>query len=212
ILLLMTVLTLLPAGLIMMTAFTRIIVVFGFLRMALATQQVPPTQVLTGLALILTFMVMRPTFTNIKDKALVPYLDAEITQSEAFDRSLGELRTFMFKQVAEQDLIEFGYMAGEEPPKWQTEDDVDTLILVPAFVTSELKRGFYMGFMLYLPFLVIDLIVSTVLISMGMLVLPPVLISMPFKLLLFVLVDGWTLVVRSLFQSFNPIGPDGGGG
>jgi flagellar biosynthetic protein FliP len=200
--LLLTVLTLAPSILIMCTAFTRIIIVFGFLRMALSTQQLPPTQVLTGLALILTFLVMSPTIKEIKNEAIVPYLDAKITQHEAYDRSVNSLRNFMFAQVARKDLLMFGDLAGQKPAEWKTYGDIDTLTLIPAFVTSELKRGFFMGFMLYLPFLIIDLIVSTVLISMGMLVLPPVLISLPFKILLFVLVDGWTLVVRSLVNSF----------
>jgi len=213
--LLLTVLTLAPSILMMTTAFTRIIIVFGFLRMALSTQQLPPTQVLTGLALILTFLVMSPTITEIKNKAVVPYLDAQITQKEAFDVSLNSMRNFMFAQVAYKDLIMFGELSSrgdpkKSPDKWETYGDIDTLVLVPAFVTSELKRGFFMGFMLYLPFLVIDLIVATVLISMGMLVLPPVMISLPFKLLLFVLVDGWTLVVESLFKSFVPVATDGG--
>jgi flagellar biosynthetic protein FliP len=213
--LLLTLLTMAPSILMMTTAFTRIIIVFGFLRMALSTQQLPPTQVLTGLALILTFMIMSPTIMEIKNKAVVPYLDAQITQKEAFDVSLNSMRNFMFAQVARKDLIMFGELsAGKDeaksPQHWKTYGDIDTLVLIPAFVTSELKRGFFMGFMLYLPFLVIDLIVATVLISMGMLVLPPVLISLPFKILLFVLVDGWTLVVTSLFKSFVPVATESG--
>lgn len=213
--LLLTLMTMAPSILMMTTAFTRIIIVFGFLRMALSTQQLPPTQVLTGLALILTFLVMSPTITEIKNKAVVPYLDAQITQKEAFDVSLNSMRNFMFAQVARKDLIMFGELsAGKDeaksPQNWKTYGDIDTLVLIPAFVTSELKRGFFMGFMLYLPFLVIDLIVATVLISMGMLVLPPVLISLPFKILLFVLVDGWTLVVTSLFKSFVPVATETG--
>ncbi len=207
-LLLLTVLSLAPSILIMTTAFTRIIIVLGFLRMALSTQQLPPTQILTGLALILTFLIMRPTIVDIKDQAIIPYLDAEITQAEAFDNSVRSLRSFMFAQVSREDLLLFGDIsaskAEEKPENWKTYGDIDTLTLIPAFVLTELKRGFFMGFMLYLPFLIIDLIVATVLISMGMLVLPPVLISLPFKLLLFVLVDGWGLVVKSLISSFNP--------
>ncbi len=216
----LTVLTLAPSILVMTTAFTRIIIIFGFLRMALSTQQIPPTQVLTGLALILTFLVMAPTISEIKGKAITPYLEAQITQKEAFDRSVGSLRNFMFAQVARTDLYLFGDLSSKHdqskksPDKWETYDDIDTMVLVPAFVTSELKRGFYMGFMLYLPFLVIDLIVATVLISMGMLVLPPVLISLPFKILLFVLVDGWNLVVMAVYRSFVPVAtgtvPEGG--
>lgn len=213
-LLMLTILTLAPSIVIMTTAFTRLIIVFGFLRMALGTQQLPPTQVMTGLALILTFLIMRPTITEIRENALVPYLDTEITQAECFDRSLNSLRNFMFSQVATQDMLMFGRLSGVENPEqeWTTYDEIDTMILVPAFVTSELKRGFYIGFMLYLPFFVIDLMVATVLISMGMLVLPPVLISMPFKLLLFVLVDGWNLVVTALVKSFIPNAPPAGSG
>ena len=209
-LLMLTVLSLAPSILIMTTAFTRILVVLGFVRMALSTQQLPPSQVLTGMALILTFLIMRPTFNDIRENALVPYLDAEITQAEAFDRSLTSMRGFMFSQVARKDLLMFGELSGQDTSEWKTYGDIDSFTLVPAFVTSELKRGFFMGLMLYLPFLVIDLIVATVLISMGMLVLPPVLISLPFKLMLFVLVDGWSLVVRALFSSFNPVSPEAG--
>ena len=203
--LLLTALTLAPAILIMTTAFTRIVVVLSFLRRALGTQELPPNQLLIGLALILTFMVMRTTLGEIKDNSLVPYLNQQITQQEAFDKGVGSLRNFMFTHVSMSDLKLFKDLS-EDPAKakeWKTYGDVDTLVLVPAFVTSELKRGFYMGFILYLPFLVIDLVVATTLISMGMLVLPPVLISMPFKILLFVLVDGWHLVVRSLVVSFG---------
>lgn len=206
--LLLTVLTLAPSILIMTTAFTRIVIVLSFLRRALGTNELPPNQLLIGLALILTFMVMRPTFGAIKDEALRPYLDEEITQQEAFDRSLKELRTFMFTHVSPKDLKLFKELSEDPaaPKEWKTYGDVDTLVLVPAFVTSEMKRGFYMGFILYLPFLVIDLVVATVLISMGMLVLPPVMISMPFKILLFVLVDGWNLIVLSTARSFQ-VGP-----
>ncbi|MCC6572419.1 MAG: flagellar type III secretion system pore protein FliP [Planctomycetes bacterium] len=204
--LILTALTLAPAILIMTTAFTRIVVVLSFLRRALGTQELPPNQLLIGLSLILTFMVMRTTLGEIKDQALVPYLNQQITQQEAFDKGVGSLRNFMFTHVSMTDLKLFKDLS-EDPAKpgveWKTYGDVDTLVLVPAFVTSELKRGFYMGFVLYLPFLVIDLVVATVLISMGMLVLPPVLISMPFKLLLFVLVDGWNLVILSLARSFQ---------
>ncbi|MCK6440312.1 MAG: flagellar type III secretion system pore protein FliP, partial [Planctomycetes bacterium] len=196
-LLLLTVLSVAPGILIMTTAFTRIVIVFGFLRMALSTQQLPPTQVLTGMAMILTFLIMRPTINEIRHDALVPYLDAEITQAEAFDRSVQSLRRFMFSQVANDDLRMFGELSGDKPLEWTKHEDVDTFVLMPAFVLSELKRGFYMGFMLFIPFMIIDLVVSTVLISMGMLVLPPVLISLPFKILLFVLVDGWSLLVMS---------------
>jgi flagellar biosynthesis protein FliP len=204
-LLLLTVLTLAPSILIMTTAFTRIVIVLSFLRRALGTNELPPNQLLIGLALILTAMVMRPTISDIQQNALSPYLDEQITQQEAFDYSVGSLRNFMFAHVSPEDLRLFKELSEdpEHPEVWETYGDVDTFVLVPAFVTSELKRGFYMGFILYVPFLVIDLIVATVLISMGMLVLPPVLISLPFKLLLFVMVDGWNLVVLAIVRSFQ---------
>ncbi len=204
-LLLLTVLTLAPSILIMTTAFTRIIIVLSFLRRALGTNELPPNQVMIGLALMLTFMIMRPTINDIRENALVPYLDEEITQQEAFDHSVGGLRQFMFKHVSMRDLHLFKELSEdpENPETWDTYGDVDTMVLIPAFVTSELKRGFYMGFILYLPFLIIDLVIATILISMGMLVLPPVLISLPFKLLLFVLVDGWNLVIIGIARSFQ---------
>jgi flagellar biosynthetic protein FliP len=204
-LLLLTVLTLAPSILIMTTAFTRIIIVLSFLRRALGTNELPPNQLLIGLALILTAMVMRPTITDIKDNAMQPYLDGAMTQDDAFKYSVDSLRQFMFTHVDPDDLRLFKEINEDPqaPVSWETYGDVDTFVLIPAFVTSELKRGFYMGFILYLPFLVIDLVIATVLISMGMLVLPPVLISLPFKLLLFVMVDGWNLVVMGIVRSFQ---------
>lgn len=204
-LLLLTVLTLAPSILIMTTAFTRIVIVLSFLRRALGTVELPPNQLLIGLALLLTAMVMRPTISDVKDNAMQPYLDGQITQQQAFEHSVGSLREFMFTHVDHDDLRLFKEINEdpENPETWTTYGDVDTFVLIPAFVTSELKRGFYMGFILYLPFLVIDLVIATVLISMGMLVLPPVLISMPFKLLLFVMVDGWNLVVMGIVRSFQ---------
>lgn len=200
----LTVLTLAPSILMMMTSFTRIVIVLSFLRRALATQELPPNQIVIGLSLILTFMIMRPTFLSIKDDALVPYIDAEISQKTAFDRSLTHMRDFMFTHVLASDLSFFLAISRTEVPDRVTRKDVPTLVLVPAFVISELKRAFEMGFLLYLPFVIIDLVVSSALISMGMLVLPPVLISLPFKILLFVLVDGWQLIIGSIVASFAP--------
>ncbi|KAA0212241.1 flagellar biosynthetic protein FliP [bacterium] len=202
---LLTVLTLAPSILILTTAFTRIVIVMSFVRRALGTQELPPNQLLIGLSLMLTFMVMRPTFMEIKDRAFVPYQNGEITQQEFLQRAEQSMRNFMFTHVSPRDLKQFKELSEDpaHPQTWETYGDVDTLVLVPAFVTSELKRGFYMGFILYLPFLIIDLVVSTVLIAMGMLVLPPVLISLPFKLLLFVMVDGWNLVILGLARSFQ---------
>ncbi|MBI4577931.1 MAG: flagellar type III secretion system pore protein FliP [Planctomycetes bacterium] len=208
ILFLLTVLTLAPSILVMTTAFTRIVIVLSFLRRALATQELPPTQIVIGLALILTFMVMGPTWIEIKDQAIVPYVDGEISQKEAFRRAMVPTRAFMFEHVRREDLrlfvdIEQGALPMETRRLPRGPDDIGTEVLVPAFVISELRKAFEMGFMLYLPFLVIDLVVSTILISMGMLVLPPILISLPFKILLFVLVDGWNLIIGEVVRSFH---------
>lgn len=204
---LVTVLSLAPALLVMVTSFTRIVIVLSFVRRAIGTQELPPNQVVTGLALILTFMVMTPTFSAIKRDALDPYTSPvkaqQIPGAVAMDRAVGHLRVFMFKHARVEDLRLFMDIT-KQPPReggWR-QDDVPTEVLVPAFVISELRRSFIMGFALFLPFLVIDLVVSAALISMGMMVLPPFFVSLPFKLLLFVLVDGWHLVVGSLVQSF----------
>ena len=197
-LLLLAVLTLAPAFIILMTSFTRIVVVFGLLRNAMATQQVPPNQVIIGLALFLTLFVMFPVFNQINDNALQPYLDEEITQEEAFEEAADPLRDFMFNHTRERDLALFVNMADMDEP--EDEDDIPLHVLIPAFVISELKTAFEIGFWLYVPFLIVDMTVATVLMSMGMMMLPPVVISMPFKILLFVLVDGWHLVVSSLME------------
>lgn len=207
ILVMLTVLSLAPAILVMCTSFTRIIIVFSLLRQALGTPTLPPNQVLTGLALFMTMCVMAPTWSRMNEQALQPYLDGQLTQQEAWDRGIGPLREFMIAQVqaAGNDstvLTLHQYAAGEGAEVPETWSDVPTTTLIPAFVLSELKVGFLMGFKVYLPFLVVDMIISAVLISMGMMMLPPVLISLPFKLLLFVLVDGWTLIVASLMGSF----------
>ena len=201
IVMMLTVLSLAPAILIMMTSFTRIVVVLSFLRQALGTQQMPPNQLIVGLSLFLSFFIMAPTFKQISANAVEPYLAEKIDQSTAFQRGEAPLREFMFNQVREKDLELFLGLSKEAKPKTRT--DVPTYVLVPAFVISELKTAFQIGFMLYLPFLVLDMVVASVLMAMGMMMLPPVVISLPFKLLLFVLVDGWELVVGSLVKSFG---------
>ncbi len=201
IVLMMTVLSLAPAILIMMTSFTRIVVVLSFLRQALGTQQMPPNQLIVGLSLFLSFFVMAPTWKNISANAVEPYLAEKIDQKTAFERGEAPLREFMFNQTREKDLELFLSLSKEAKPKNRAE--VPTYVLVPSFVISELKTAFQIGFMLYLPFLVLDMVVASVLMAMGMMMLPPVVISLPFKLLLFVLVDGWELVVGSLVKSFG---------
>lgn len=201
ILLLLTVLTLAPAIIVMVTSFVRIIAVFSFLRQAVGTNQMPPNQLLIGLALILTAFVMAPSIERINQTAIQPYLKAEINQQQAFDIGIAPIREFMLKQVREKDLALFVSMAKMPQPK--TPDDVPTYIIIPAFVISELRIAFQIGFILYIPFLVIDMVVASVLMSMGMLMLPPIMVSLPFKILLFVLVDGWYLIVKSIVESFH---------
>lgn len=201
VLLLLTILSVAPAILLMTTCFTRIVIVLGFVRQAMGTQNMPPTQVILGLSLFLSFFVMSPTFNEINENALQPYLQEQIDQTTALEKALGPMRTFMFAQVQEQELSLLTDITMDREP--ESEDDVPTMTLIPAFMLSELKRAFQMGFMIYIPFLVIDMIVASILMSMGMMMLPPVIISMPFKLLLFVLVDGWGLVVGSLLKSFG---------
>lgn len=201
ILLLMTVLSLAPAILMLMTSFTRIVIVLSFVRNALGTQQLPPNQVMVGLALFLTFFVMAPTWNQINTEAIQPYMNNQITQAEALTKAEEPMRIFMFKQTREKDLELFVGLAKMERPK--TYKEVPTYVLIPAFVISELKTAFQMGFAIFIPFIVIDMIVSSTLMSIGMMMLPPMMISLPFKLLLFVLVDGWHLVVQSLVTSFH---------
>lgn len=201
IILLLTVLALAPSILIMMTSFTRIIIVLSFLRNALGTQQMPPNQIMVGLALFLTFFIMAPTFGTINEKALQPYLANEISQQEAFDNAVNPLKEFMIRQIRnESDLALFVNLAGVEAP--ESPSDLSIMIIIPAFIISELKIAFQMGFIIYIPFLVTDMIVSSTLMSMGMMMLPPVMISLPFKILLFILVDGWNLVVQSMVSGF----------
>jgi flagellar biosynthesis protein FliP len=200
-LILLTVLTLLPSIIIMMTSFIRIIVVFSFLRSAIGTQQAPPNQVLTGLAIFLTIFVMAPTFNTINTNAIQPYLNNTITQEKALDEGSKPLRQFMLKQTRQSDLKLFVDIA--KVPGEINKDNVPLYVVVPAFVISELKTAFTIGFLLFIPFLIIDLVVASVLLSMGMMMLPPVMVSLPFKLLLFVMVDGWHLIVKSLIMSFS---------
>ncbi|ACX53111.1 flagellar biosynthetic protein FliP [Ammonifex degensii KC4] len=201
ILLLLTVLSLVPAILILMTSFTRIVIVLSLLRSALGTHQAPPNQVLVGLALFLTVFIMAPVYERINQEAIRPYLANQITRQEAQVRGLRPLKEFMLRQVREKDLALFVNLA--HLPQPVNKEELPLRVIIPAFLISELKTAFAMGFLLYLPFLVIDMVVASVLMSMGMFMLPPVMISLPFKLLLFVLVDGWYLVVKSLVESFH---------
>lgn len=201
IIILLTVLSLAPAILILMTSFTRILVVLSFVRMGLATQQMPPNQVLISIALFMTFFIMAPVFSDVNDQALKPMMNNEISQEEAFDRAAVPMKEFMIKHTREKDLALFMGYGGYERPS--TLEDIPLTALVPAFAISELKTAFQIGFFIFVPFLVIDMIVASVLMSMGMMMLPPVMIAMPFKILLFVLVDGWYLVVKSLLFSFS---------
>lgn len=199
IILLLTILSLAPAILVMVTSFTRVIVVLAFVRNALGSAQIPPTPVLIGLALFLTFFIMAPVFGRINQEALTPYLEGKINQTEAFNQGTGILREFMFRQTQEKDLALMVSLA--RLPRPRTQADIPTHVLIPAFILSELKIAFTLGFLIYVPFLVIDMIVASVLMSMGMMMLPPILISLPFKILLFVLVDGWGLITRGIVLS-----------
>lgn len=201
IIMVLTVLTLAPAILIMMTSFTRIIIVFSFLRQALGVNQMPPNQLLVGLSLFLTFFIMGPAFEELNTKGVQPFLAGKISQDAAITETLAPLRRFMFTQTRDQDLGLFIKLAKIEKPK--TRADVPSLVLIPAFVLSELKTAFIIGFIIFLPFLVIDIVASSVLMAMGMMMLPPVVISMPLKIMLFVLVDGWSLLVGSMVKSFG---------
>lgn len=199
--LVLTVLTLAPAILIMMTGFTRILIVLSFLRQAMGVQQLPPNQLLVGLSLFLTFFVMQPAFNEINQKAVQPYLNGSLGQEQALENTLAPLRRFMFTQTRDQDLGLFVKLAKIEQPK--TRADVPTIVLVPAFIVSELKTSFMIGFMIFLPFLIIDILAASVLMAMGMMMVPPIVISLPFKIMLFVLVDGWTLLIGSMVKSFG---------
>lgn len=197
---LLTVLSLAPAILILTTSFTRVVIVLSFVRSGLSTQQVPPNQVILGLALFLTFFIMAPYWSQVNEQALQPYLSGQISPQEALRSGAEPIRSFMFKETREKDLALFVQLA--DLPRPEDYEDVPTHVLIPAFVISELKTAFQIGFLIYIPFLIIDMVVASTLMSMGMLMLPPVMISLPFKLLLFVIVDGWHLVVQSLLESF----------
>ncbi|GIN91365.1 flagellar type III secretion system pore protein FliP [Siminovitchia terrae] len=198
--LLLTVLSIAPGILIVMTSFTRIVIVLSFVRTSLATQQMPPNQIIVGLALFLTFFVMAPTLNQVNKEALKPLFNDEISLEESYERAAVPFKEFMSSYTRQKDLELFLNYSGAERPK--TIEDIPLTALVPAFALSELKTAFQIGFMIFIPFLVIDMVVASVLMSMGMMMLPPVMISLPFKILLFVLVDGWYLVVKSLLQSF----------
>jgi len=199
IVILLTILTLLPSILMMLTGFTRIIIVLSFIRQALGMQQTPPNQVLIGLALFLTFFVMQPVFSQVYEEAYVPFVAGELTQEEFIEEAMGPTREFMLNQVFESDLNFFIALSGEE---FNDVDEVPNSVLIPAFITSEIKHAMFIGFLIYIPFIVIDMIVASVLMSMGMMMLPPAMISLPFKVLLFVMVDGWQLIIGSLIQTF----------
>jgi len=198
---LLTVLSMAPAILLMTTGFTRIVIVLSFVRQAMGTQSAPSNQIVIGLSLFLTFFVMTPVFTQINETALQPYLAETISQEQALVNAVEPVRGFMFSQVGEKDLQLL--LDISKSPQPETKEDVSLLTLVPAFMLSELKRAFEMGFLIFVPFLVIDMVVASILMAMGMMMLPPIIISLPFKILLFVLVDGWSLVIGSLVQSFG---------
>ncbi len=197
----LTVLTLAPAILIMMTSFTRIIIVLSFVRQALGTQNMPPNQLLVGMALFITLFLMGPFFNQVNERSVQPFIAGTINQDQAIEEALTPIRGFMFNQTRDADLALFVNLSKMERPK--TRADVPTTVLIPAFIISELKTAFQIGFIIYLPFLVIDMIAASVLMAMGMMMLPPVIVSLPFKIMLFVLVDGWSLIVGSLVKSFG---------
>ena len=201
IVLLMTVLSLAPAFLVLLTSFTRIVIVLGFLRQAIGANQAPNNQIIIGLALFLTLVVMSPTLNQMNVEAIQPFMNEEMSQGEAFAKVQIPLKAFMLGQVREKDVALFLDLTDTEAP--DAPEDLPMLVVIPSFVLSELKTAFQMGFVLFIPFLIIDMVVASVLMSMGMMMLPPVLISLPFKILLFVLVDGWFLVVKSLVQAFQ---------
>jgi len=204
ILLLVTVLSIAPAFLMLMTSFTRIVIVLGFVRNALGTQQMPPNQVLVGLALFLTLFIMSPTLATVNETALQPYIKGEISQTVAFDKAADPMKEFMFKHTHTKDLLLFmNYTGNNGTVKPKTYSDIPLTVMVPAYAMSEMKTAFQMGFLIFIPFLIIDIVVASTLMAMGMMMLPPVMISLPFKIMLFVLVDGWYLVIKSLLLSFN---------
>jgi len=200
IVILLTILTLLPSILMMLTGFTRIIIVLSFIRQALGMQQTPPNQILIGLALFLTFFVMQPVISEVYDEAYVPFSEGQIAQDEFLERAMEPTRTFMLAQAFDTDINFFINLSGEE---YVDDESIPNSVLIPAFITSEIKHAMFIGFFIYLPFITIDMIVASTLMSMGMMMLPPAMISLPFKVLLFVMIDGWQLIVGSLMTSFN---------
>jgi len=201
-LLVLTVISIAPSILIMMTSFTRIVIVLHFTRAAIGTQTVPPNQIIIGLSLFLTFFIMAPTFTQIYDSAILPLSNNEITVQQAFDTGIKPVRVFMLKQTSKKDLDTFLNINKTEAGSIQTDDDIPLTVLIPSFVISELRIAFIIGFLIYLPFIVIDMVVSSTLMSMGMMMLPPTTISTPFKILLFVMADGWNLIIGNLVSTF----------
>lgn len=201
ILLLMTVLSLAPSILIMTTSYLRLIIVFHFLKTALGTQSMPPSQLLAGIALFVTFFIMSPTFNKINDQALQPLMNNEITIEEAMDKGIEPLREFMLNNVRDEDIALFVEMANIDMPA--TRIELPTYILLPAFAISELRAGFIIGFFIFIPFLMVDMIIASILLSMGMMMIPPMMISLPFKILLFILIDGWSLIIGSVVRSFG---------
>lgn len=199
--LMLTVLSLAPSILIMMTSFTRFVIVFSLLRTAMGTQQTPPNMVLVSLALFMTFFVMQPTFNATWETAIKPMIDEEISEEEAYTKAQIPMKTFMLSQTREKDLELFVDLSGKQPP--ENPMDLELTTVVPAFMISEIRRGFEIGFLLYIPFIVIDMVVASILMSMGMMMLPPIMIALPFKIIFFVLVDGWNLLVGTLVQSFG---------
>ena len=202
-LLILTALSLAPSIIIMVTSFTRIIVVFHFLRTALGTQTTPPNQVLVGLALFMTLAIMSPVMTKVNKEAVQPYMNGKVKQEQAIEKGLAPIRTFMLKQTRDKDLKLFMTINDQKSSDVKSYDDIPTTTIIPAFIISELRTAFIIGFLIYLPFIVIDMVVASTLMSMGMMMLPPTTISLPFKILLFILADGWNLVVGQLVESFK---------
>ncbi|MDR2904144.1 MAG: flagellar type III secretion system pore protein FliP [Clostridiales bacterium] len=199
-LLVISIISLSPFILLMLTCFTRLIIALHFLRSALGTQQMPPNQILIGLALFLTFFVMSPTLSTINENAVKPFSEGRITQEEAIDAGLQPLRTFMIRQVEKKDVALFASLAGET---YETPEEIPNTVLIPSFILGEVSKGFRFGFFIYMPFIVVDMVVSSTLMAMGMMMLPPAMISLPFKVLLFVMVDGWNLVIEYLIKTFK---------
>ncbi|MFH2054990.1 MAG: flagellar type III secretion system pore protein FliP [bacterium] len=204
ILLLLTVLALAPSIVVMTTSFIRVVIVLAFLRQALGTNQMPPSQLLMGMSLILTIFVMSPVISNVYDNALLPYMNGEINETQLYEEGSKPVRAFLMKQTREKDLALFVKFSGMEKP--ESRDDIPLHVMVPGFIISELRTAFQIAFVIFIPFLVIDMVVASVLMSMGMMMLPPILVALPFKVLLFVLVDGWYLVIKSLLESFVAAG------